>query len=279
MGGVRRSGRIKKEVPILLLGTDTSWRVFAEETLTVVLSRHGAGIISTQRLAPDEILTLRLLGTSKEAEVRLVGQMGQETRGYTYGLAFVNPNLDFWQMEFPPPSSWSPEIDEPLECSLCHTRELVHQSEIEADVYAIAKGSSCGTSTLWRHATGECTPRPASSQLPPCCWEIPHRYNPPLPEFLYKGSRFSGACTWLCRNHCTARTGAGSPTNGGACRTLAQGPAGPRHKPAEQRSHRRQLYGVHTPCGFRRRNRRMRQYLKRGLILPQPEDLRRGFPD
>jgi len=104
MGGVRRSGRIKKEVPILLVGTDTSGRVFSEETLRVVLSRHGAGIISTQRLAPDEILTLPLLDTSKEAEVRLVGQMAQEARGYTYGVTFVDATLDFWQIEFPLPS-------------------------------------------------------------------------------------------------------------------------------------------------------------------------------
>jgi len=42
----RRSGRIAKELPIVLLGTDTAGKVFAEETKTVVLSRHGAGVVS-----------------------------------------------------------------------------------------------------------------------------------------------------------------------------------------------------------------------------------------
>jgi hypothetical protein len=69
----RRSGHIAKELPVVLLGTDTSSKVFAEETKTVVLSRHGAGVLSRYRFAPDEILTLRLRGTAKEAEVRLVG--------------------------------------------------------------------------------------------------------------------------------------------------------------------------------------------------------------
>jgi len=177
MGGVRRSGRIKKQVGILLLGTDTSGRVFSEETIAVVLSRHGAGIISTHRVAPDEILTLRLLGSSREAEVRLVGQMGQETRGWTYGVAFVDASLDFWQIEFPPPTTpCATELDQALECSICHTRQVVHQSEIEVDVYMIAEGilrscDSCGTSTLWRRATGEYIPRatePKTVPVLPC---------------------------------------------------------------------------------------------------------------
>ncbi len=159
MGGVRRSGRIAKEIRILLLGTDTSGRVFSEETRTVVLSRHGAGILSTHKLAPDESLTLRVLGASAstEAAVRLVGPMGEDGRGYTYGVAFADPELDFWQIDFPPPSQWVGNSDCALECILCHTSEVVHQSEIEADVYALARGilrfcEKCGNSTTWCEA-------------------------------------------------------------------------------------------------------------------------------
>jgi len=54
MAGVRRSGRISKQVPIVLLGTDTSGRVFSEETHTLVLSLHGAGIRSRNKFAPGE---------------------------------------------------------------------------------------------------------------------------------------------------------------------------------------------------------------------------------
>lgn len=169
MGGVRRSGRIKKEIGILLLGTDTSGRVFSEETTTVVLSRHGAGVISRYKLAPDENLTLRILGTSSEMDVRLVGPMGEDTRGFTYGVAFVDPEVDFWQIDFPPPVQWQTDIDCTLECSLCQSRQIVHQSEIEADVYAIAQGillycESCGNSTVWRRPTGTVVTRPAKPQ-------------------------------------------------------------------------------------------------------------------
>jgi hypothetical protein len=165
MGGVRRSGRIAKQIRILLLGTDTSGRVFAEETRTVVLSRHGAGIVSKHKVAPDERLTLRVLGASAstEAAVRLVGPMDEDGHGYTYGVAFADSDLDFWQIEFPPPPQWAGDSDSMLECGLCHTREVVQQSEIEADVYALTRGilrscQKCGNATVWRKAAPNAVP-------------------------------------------------------------------------------------------------------------------------
>ena len=104
MAHVRRSGRISKQVPILLLGTDTSGRVFSEETHTLVLSLHGAGIRSRNKFAPDEVLTMRLADSGRETDIRLVGRLGEDSRGNVFGVAFCDPNLDFWQIEFPPPS-------------------------------------------------------------------------------------------------------------------------------------------------------------------------------
>ena len=173
MGGMRRSGRIAKEIRILLLGTNTSGRVFSEETRTVVLSRHGAGIVSTHKVAPDETLTLRVLGASAstEAEVRLVGPMGEDGRGYIYGVAFADPDFDFWQIKFPLPPQWVGDSDSTLTCSICHTREAVQQSEIEADVYALAGGilrlcQECGNSTVWREASADAVPRKESKASP-----------------------------------------------------------------------------------------------------------------
>src|ERR1700733_10316843 len=157
MGFVRRSGRIAKEIRILLIGTDTSGRVFAEETQTVTLSRHGAGVISKHRLAADGILILRFLGGNSEASIRLVGELGEDLRGYVYGVTFVDPNLDFWELKFPPPPKWRVNFDAPLQCTSCQKREVVDQSEVEADVYALAEFilrpcAICGTSTQWRRA-------------------------------------------------------------------------------------------------------------------------------
>jgi len=164
----RRSGRIAKELDIVLLGTDTTGKIFSEETKTVVLSRHGAGVVSRYRFTPDELMTMRLPGSTKEAVVRLVGQIGGEPGRYVYGLAFVDPSPDFWPMDFPPPELFeSVGSFATLECSLCQARQSVEQHEIEEDVYSVNGNvlrfcESCGTSTPWRKAQGEGEAAPAA---------------------------------------------------------------------------------------------------------------------
>lgn len=170
----RRSGRIAKEIAIVLLGTNTTGKVFSENTKTVVLSRHGAGIISRYRFSPDERLTLRLPDSSKEAEIRLVGQIGGEPGRYVYGVAFVDPDLHFWPMEFPPPESFeSASSSIVLECSLCQARQNIEQHEIEEDVYSVNGNilrfcEDCGTSTPWKKSEAGAVLAPvANSAKPP----------------------------------------------------------------------------------------------------------------
>lgn len=174
MTGVRRSGRVPKEIPIVLLGTDTSGRVFSEETRTLVLSRHGAGILSRNKFAPDEVLRMRLAGSSSETEIRLVGHLGEDPRGNVYGVAFCDPEIDFWQIDFPPPPDLHllpPKVA--LECCFCSERSLVQQTEIEADVYLASETvlrycEPCGQTTPWKHATGDVTDSPSKpAPLPP----------------------------------------------------------------------------------------------------------------
>jgi hypothetical protein len=157
MGKVRRSGRIAKEIRILLLGMDCNGAVFSEETQTVTLSRHGAGIISKHKLALDGLLIMRFSGGSTETAIRLVGQLGQDARGFVYGVAFVDEEEDFWELKFPPPSTWNVDVHGPMQCDSCKSCEIVDQSEVEADVYALSESILryciyCGTPTVWRRA-------------------------------------------------------------------------------------------------------------------------------
>jgi hypothetical protein len=99
---VRITGRIPKEVPILLIGSDLDGKVFSEPTNTVLLSLHGAGIVSHHELSPEQELILRCPDRNSETAVRIVGEMGSSNGIHTYGLAFVDPNLNFWSVEFPP---------------------------------------------------------------------------------------------------------------------------------------------------------------------------------
>lgn len=171
MGGVRRSGRIAKEIAILLLTTDPNGRVRSEETKTVLLSRHGAGILSSHRFGPDETLTIRTLASCREAEIRVVGQLGHGPDGYLYGVTFTDPELDYWQIEFPSAAA-VPEPEEiVLECHRCHDRHIVEPSEIERDDYTL-KGSIlrhcevCGVATRWKRSQPNPDPAPSPRRKP-----------------------------------------------------------------------------------------------------------------
>jgi|SRR5271168_113974 len=171
MSGLRRSGRIAKQIQILLVGTDMGGKVFCEQTSTVLLSRHGAGIVSRHRISPDGVLTVRLPGTEKEAEIRLVGPMGSRGDGSIFGVAFCDAELDFWEIEFPPPSA-APDQGQlegvTLQCAMCEAREFVQQIDVESDVYALNQSilrhcQSCGLTTNWAQARPGKPGRPGTS--------------------------------------------------------------------------------------------------------------------
>ena len=98
---VRRSSRIPKEIAILLTGCDANGKQFIENTKTVVLSRYGAGIVSKHKLVVEQELILVHTESNKEAEIRIVGQIGSANDSYTYGVAFLHPEVNFWGVEFP----------------------------------------------------------------------------------------------------------------------------------------------------------------------------------
>ena len=168
----RRSGRIPKQVAILLIGSDVEGRMFSERTKTVVLSRHGAGIISEYKLSAEQELVIRLVDSDREAEVRVVGQIGSAGDTYIYGVAFLQPDINFWGMEFPPLSEEEKRASRMLlECSKCHTREAAEQSDLESDVYAINQSimrpcKRCGSSTLWKQPSGEASEEEPDESAP-----------------------------------------------------------------------------------------------------------------
>lgn len=153
---LRRSGRIRKSVPILLIGSDTEGRVFTEQTRTVILSLHGAGVISSHKLLAEQELILRSLETNREAEIRVVGEIGAEEDKHTYGVAFLDDTLDFWKMEFPPPpSAQERPLELLLECTACGDTVTLLNGDYEFDVCAIHGGlvrycGECGFATVWK---------------------------------------------------------------------------------------------------------------------------------
>ena len=157
---IRRSGRIVRRIAILLFGHDEEGRTFTERTHTVMLSLHGAGILSTRRFVPEQELILRVQETNREAVVRVVGEIATERDLHTYGVAFLDETLDFWQVEFPPPVSDAPPMVLTLECGLCGQRLEVESGQFEYDIGRIHGGltrhcAECGVLTVWRRTDGK----------------------------------------------------------------------------------------------------------------------------
>jgi len=165
----RRSGRISKEIPIVLSGSDTGGRQFSETTKTLVLSRHGASVVSRYKLVPEQEIFLLAVGTKREVEVRICGEIGEGTEGHIYGVAFVDPSLNYWEIEFPSAGGLEKDLRRvTLECTGCRQRAVVEFDATEMDVYLVNQSSlrycrRCLNSTVWKITTE----RPAPEAVAP----------------------------------------------------------------------------------------------------------------
>ena len=154
--GTRRSARIPKQIAIAIIGSDIEGRVFSEQTTTVLLSRHGAGIVSSYKLSAEQELVIRSEESHKEIEARIVGQIGSQGDTYIYGIAFLDRDVNFWGVDFPDLSETERQASQTLlECGRCQSREMADHSDLASDVMAVNDSimrycGKCGSSTLWK---------------------------------------------------------------------------------------------------------------------------------
>src|SRR5260370_875643 len=186
---VRRSARIPKQIPILLIGSDLDGRMFSERTTTVLLSLHGAGILSCHKLSPEQELILRWTEKNKETDIRIVGQIGEQAGLHTYGAAFFDQNLNFWEIDFPPISDIEKQLGfTSLRCSSCGALEKIDDTSVEADVCAtndsvLRSCKRCGATTLWKPASGATTGQsvPTALRQPAASTQLPLSAAPVAP--------------------------------------------------------------------------------------------------
>jgi len=165
----RRSERIRKQVAVLLIGTDAQGKSFMEETGTVLLSRHGASLISAHKLAIQQELLIVQRERDSETPVRVVTRLDASGNSYTYGVAFLEADIDFWGINFAlSPEAATSDLCPILECGVCGTRESAGSGELETGMYECRGGvlrycRRCGSPTSWKLALTEI---PEQSVLP-----------------------------------------------------------------------------------------------------------------
>jgi hypothetical protein len=154
----RRSDRIDLAMPIQVIGMELSTgQTFCKETETRVVSRHGAAIALSAALSIDDEITVRCLATNEEAKCRVVGLIKHPGTELVYGIAFVEPNVNPWGIEFPELSGPDTGLARALlTCRSCQNHEVVYLNEIEMQVLE-TNGSlqrycrRCSTLTSWKY--------------------------------------------------------------------------------------------------------------------------------
>lgn len=157
----RRSDRVSMAIPLETLGTDVSGEYFVQRAATVILSRYGAAILVNRRLAPTQEMVIRHLEANREAECRVVGQIGQREGGYVYGIAFLDQGVDFWGIAFPPAAPAEEAVGRALlQCGCCGNRQVTYLNEFDLEVFQANRiitlyCQRCRDTTLWKAAEYE----------------------------------------------------------------------------------------------------------------------------
>jgi len=160
----RSSDRVSLLNAIRVSGKDSTGATFSDEARTLLVTLHGAAVIVNREITPDQRVIIRCYGTDTDAEARVVGQIEKQPDGFVYGVQFVDPGVNPWNIKFPATGPSQEAVGRLLlQCAECQTGELVYLDELEAEVFGANQClsrtcSTCHKVTLWKT-----TPQEASA--------------------------------------------------------------------------------------------------------------------
>ncbi len=164
----RRSDRVYLELEVVISGADAVGQDFVEETRTLVVTQHGAKIVSTRTLVPDQVILIQCRRTRREADARIVGQIREDSEGNYYGIELLDLDVNLWGIEFPPVAESDLAVGRVLlECPRCHGQEVTYLDVFAMEVLLAEERLSrrcprCKDATLW----GRAAPRAVEEALP-----------------------------------------------------------------------------------------------------------------
>jgi hypothetical protein len=161
---LRRTDRVSLTLLLEVTGRDAGGHEFKEQAKTLLINEGGGVVIVNRELKTDQLVHLRRLALAeahREADVRVVGQFGQQKEGYLYGIEILDSKSDLWAVEFPPAAESEEAVARMLlECSYCRGREVVYLNELELRGFETNRGiarhcKSCGVPSIWVQAPHE----------------------------------------------------------------------------------------------------------------------------
>jgi len=181
---VRRSDRIEIAMDVELIGMDlTRGQTFCIKTHTLTVSRHGGAILLNRALPIDEEVMLRCLSTNEEAKARVVGLFPAIGEGMVYGLAFTNPTVNPWRIEFPSLAADDDGLVRmPLACGRCKNKEVSHLTEIEIELFAANRSlhkfcKACSVTAIWERVAPDDLRRSEKQQVEQAVSNVAHGNN------------------------------------------------------------------------------------------------------
>ena len=157
----RRSDRVNLRMPVEVTwqtGTGVDRKQSAE---TLLVSRNGGVLQLGDKLLTGQDLVLRRRGEGdyvKSTRARIVAEIDKQPSGFLYAFAILEPQSDFWEIEFPAPNTDDEALARLLmECGFCQRREVVYLNELELKSFEIRKCVArvcrhCDAPAIWIEA-------------------------------------------------------------------------------------------------------------------------------
>jgi PilZ domain len=147
------------ELQIEVFGADLDGRQFMEQTRTLTITRDGATIPLANKLAPESELIVRNPATNQEAVAHVVDLVQDPICVHVYAIAFVDPSVNLWRVEFPE-VQYKKTIF--MECTRCHNVDAVSLGEIEMKIFgtkqSLTRYCECSkSSTTWKRTNRSIT--------------------------------------------------------------------------------------------------------------------------
>lgn len=162
--GTRQSDRITLQLQVEASWFDSSGGCVKQSAQTLLVSRNGGVVRLQEKFFPGQDLTLTRKmegGQSKSVRARIMAEIDHEPEGFIYAIAILEPRLDFWDIDFPPPHKAQEALARLLmECSFCQRREVVYLNEMELKSFEIRKCVArvcrhCDAPSIWIEAHSE----------------------------------------------------------------------------------------------------------------------------
>ncbi len=101
----RRTLRVALSLPVIVHGQNVIGEKFCVRATTRSVNRQGSLLVMDEIVLLGQTLLIVNENTSRSMETRVVS-VKRERDGKLYvGVEFVNPELNFWQMNFPVPGT------------------------------------------------------------------------------------------------------------------------------------------------------------------------------